>query len=501
MFLGLHRDEKKEPVAETQVLSNAQMRDSDRLTIGSGVAGYDLMSAAGQAVANITHQYYPDHAVLVLCGPGNNGGDGFVAARFLEDLGHQVTVMSLVSGWKLKGDAKKALKDWGGKALDFKTRPDMPERTVVIDAVFGTGLPKPLASPVTDVFDAVRTSEWPVVAVDIPSGVNGDSGEFDPKTLQAAHTVTFFRKKIGHVLMPGLDLCGKITVHDIGIDAAVLAETGFSLWENDTLLWRGKLPHPKSSGHKYSRGHVVMLGGVRMTGAARMAAEAAMRMGAGLCTVVADKEAAEIYKKGPAHVLYEPLSGFDDFVTHLADERRNTIIMGPGAGLDDPSGLQQAVLGALETGRATVLDADALTCFAGDPDRLYAALHGKCVLTPHEGEFAKLFPAIEGNRLERAQKAAEMTGAMILLKGPDTVIAAPEHVSVVNTHATPWLATAGAGDVLAGIIAGLMAQGVEPFDAACAGAWIHGEAGERKGPGLVAPDIIDGIPAVLRDLA
>lgn len=500
MFLGLSPSPEKS-VLRCEVLTSAQMREADRLTIAAGTPGYELMTAAGQSVANIVHEHYPDHAVLVLCGPGNNGGDGFVAARFLQDMGHMVTVMSLVPGRKFAGDAKAALRDWGGKPLGFSDRPAMPEQTVVVDAVFGTGLARGLQSPVTELFADVRQAGWPVVAVDIPSGINGDTGEADSAALPATHTVTFFRKKVGHVLMPGQELCGQITVHDIGIADDVLALTGFALRENEAALWAGRLPKPQSSGHKYSRGHVAVLGGVSMTGAARMVSEAAMRTGAGLCTIIAGAEAATVYQRGAAHILYEPLAGFAAFGKHFEDKRRNVAVLGPGAGLEDREGLQQAVLAALATGRPVVLDADALTCFGADSARLYAALHEKAVLTPHEGEFARLFPALEGGRLVRAEQAAQMTRAVILFKGSDTILAQAGRGTVVNTHATPWLATAGAGDVLAGIIGGLMAQGMEPFDAACAGAWIHGEAGERKGPGLVAPDIIAEIPAVLRDFA
>ncbi len=499
MFLGLNSSSKKTS-PRCEVLSAAQMREADRIAIEDGTPGYDLMMAAGQAVANVVHEHYPGHAVLVLCGPGNNGGDGFIAARFLQDMGHQVSALCLVPVINLKGDARRAYKDWGGKAPGFRDRPVMPENTVVIDAVFGTGLARKLEPVVMEMFDDVRETGWPVVAVDIPSGANGDTGKTDAAALKAAHTATFFRKKAGHVLMPGMDMCGDVSVHDIGIDDGVLSRTGFALMENDFSLWRERLPQPESGGHKYSRGHAVVLGGVRMTGAARMVSEAAMRTGAGLCTIVAGKAAAEVYKKGAAHVMYEPLVNYAGFISHLEDRRRNAIVMGPGSGLEDREGLQRAVLDALAMERPIVLDADALTCFWNEAGRLHDALHDKAVLTPHEGEFAKLFPGLEGGRVARAEEAARITGAVILLKGADTIIARQGRVSTVNTHATPWLATAGSGDVLAGIIAGLMAQGMEAFDAACAGAWIHGEAGVKKGPGLVAPDIIDGIPAVLRDL-
>lgn len=499
MFLGLDGAADEAGDGGCEVLSVAQMREADRLAVAGGVRGYELMISAGQSVAHVVNEHYSGRPVLILCGPGNNGGDGFVAARFLEEAGHEVTVMASVPVRKYKGDARLACRDWGGAVHDFAARPDMPPETVVIDAVFGTGLAKPIGGAVASLFAAIRAARWPVVAVDIPSGVCGDTGRADPATLHAAHTVTFFRKKTGHLMMPGMALCGRVGVYDIGIPRTVLEDTGFTLLEDDPAWWRAALPGLRADGHKYNRGHVVVLGGARMTGAARMASEAAMRMGAGLCTIAAPESAAAVYKRGAAHVLYEPLSQMRDFAASCADPRRNAIVMGPGAGLDDVAGLREAVLDMLALGRPAVLDADALTCFSEEPEALCRALHERCVLTPHEAEFARLFGAGEDAKVSRAVAAAEKAGAVILLKGPDTVIARPGGAPpAVNIHATPWLATAGAGDVLAGMIAGLLAQGMDAFPAACAAAWLHGEAGLRAGPGLVAPDLIAAIPAILR---
>jgi NAD(P)H-hydrate epimerase len=262
---------------------------------------------------------------------------------------------------------------------------------------------------------------------------------------------------------------------------------------NDPSLWGDGLPRPGADGHKYDRGHVVVFGGARLTGAARLAAQAAMRAGAGLCTVVAPAEAVIVYRSDAPHVMVEERAGF---AVHLADARRNTVIIGPGLEGD----VRGDVLAVLAARRATVLDAGALTAFAGRNGELFAVLHPNCVLTPHEGEFERLFGPLPGDRVEKARTAAVMAGCVVLLKGAETVIAAPGREPVVNGHATAYLATAGAGDVLAGIIGGLMAQGMVAFDAACAGAWIHGEAGLRFGPGLVATDLVAGIPAVLKDL-
>lgn len=270
--------------------------------------------------------------------------------------------------------------------------------------------------------------------------------------------------------------------------------------KNSPEIWRDILPWPTPGGHKYDRGHLIVLGGVSMTGAARLAAEAGMRAGAGVCTIVSAMKAREIYLKGAPHVMFEPYRRLGEFARHLDDPRRTAVVMGPGAGCERV--LRRAVLSALKTGKPAVLDADALSVFAGAADKLCVALHPRCVLTPHEGEFARLFPDMASvDRVQRAVAAAERAGCVVLLKGAETVIAAPDGRAVLNDHATPWLATAGAGDVLAGMIGGWLAQGMDCFMASCAAAWIHGEAALRFGPGLTAPDIVAGIPAVLRDFA
>ncbi len=508
-LLGLKNQEtdRRDPAQErfdSAVVSVEQMIAADRAAIKAGTAGFDLMLAAGQSVANKVEELYPHHHVLILCGAGNNGGDGYIAASLLAQAGRQVTVLATGRNWRLHGDAARARRHWGGKsgAFDPQALAALPDETVVVDAVFGTGFRGALAPPVTDIFAAVGQKKWPVIAVDVPSGVYGDRGEADPYTLQAQHSVTFFRKKMAHLFTPARSLCGYVSVHDIGIAPDIMTQTGATAFENDPCLWASLLPRPGQESHKYERGHVVVLGGAQMTGAGRMASESCMRTGAGLCTVAADADSAAIYKKGAPHIMVESLSGgVAGFAAHLSDARRNVAVLGPGAGLDDRRGLQKAVLETLATGKAVVLDADALSCFEGEAARLLDALHENCVLTPHEGEFTRLFPDLDGHKFDRAMAAAARAGAVILLKGAETIIARHDKMPVVNIHATPWLATAGAGDVLAGMIAGFAAQGVATFDAACAASWIHGESASRKGPGLVAPDIIEGIPSVLRDFA
>lgn len=497
----------------SSILTNDQMRMADQLTIEAGTDGYDLMLSAGQAIANVVHKHYLAHKVLILCGPGNNGGDGYVAAGFLKEMGFEVYVMGLVAKRKYKGDAALAVKEWTkthvGKIHGFKSLPDMnidkSDKVVVVDALFGTGLSKALDSKVVDIFSKIREKKWPIVAVDIPSGVNGDDGSADKNTLIADHTVTFFKKKIGHVLIPGLEKSGEVSVHDIGIEEDVLDVTGYAAKENVTDLWQECFPQKGAADHKYKNGHIVILGGSEMTGAARMAGQAAMRLGAGLCTIAADKKAMQIYKVELPHILNEQISKLSDFTSVIDDERKNTVLLGPGAGLKQRDELCALVVDVLKTGKTTILDADALSCFEGRTEELFAVAHDKVVLTPHEGEFKRLFPEIAANeslnKIEKTQAACNIAGCNILYKGADTVIAGPNiDKAVINTHASVWLATAGAGDVLAGMIASLCAQGMSAFEACCAAAWIHGEAALKFGPGLTAPDIIEEIPSILYEI-
>lgn len=408
-------------------------------------------------------------------------------------------VSSLVDSAALEGEASAAAGEWSGPVARFEdTTPDPEE--LAVDAVFGTGFHGALPEAAAALFDRIRETGQEVLAVDIPSGVNGNDGTADPHTLHAALTVTFFRKTLGHMLMPGMGHCGHVVVCPVGISPAMLEKTGFAASENGPNLWK-RLPYPPpADSYKYARGHVVVLGGAAMTGAARLASEGAMRVGAGVCTIVAPAESLPVYRSAAPHVLSEPLTRLSALKDHLADPRRTAVVMGPGVGLNDKEDLRQAVLGVLGTGRKVVLDADALGAFTEDPGPLFAALHENCILTPHEGEFSRLFPGLEGHKVARVTAAVAQTGAPILLKGPDTVIAHPDGRVAVNTHASPWLATAGAGDVLAGMIAGMMALGLPPYTGAKAAVWIHGDAALRFGAGLTAPDVIARIPEVLQDI-
>lgn len=472
-----------------EILDTNQMARADQLTIQSGTEGYSLMTQAGQGITECVQSFYPGAKILVLAGPGNNGGDGFVAARMLKDAGYKVSVACLVPLDKLKDDAHKAAKDWGEElyVIGDKLVDNMPfVPGLVIDALFGTGLSKPLRPPVTDILEWVRNRSIPVLAVDIPSGIYGESGEADPNTLCADHTVTFFRKKLGHLLQPGRSYCGRIQLHDIGIGSKTLEQTGCAALENHPDLWLNHYPQPVDNSHKYQKGVSVIYGGKEMTGAASMASAACMRVGSGLCFVLAEFGAGDLYRTIlPPHIIVRE----DPYWT---EDRISARLIGPGAGSSKNNAVDKLVDHFLSQDTPVVLDADSLTELRPFSEHV--------VLTPHDGEFKRLCPDASGNRLEKALYATEKTDAVIVLKGNDTVIAQKGRKPVINTHTSPVLATAGTGDVLAGMITGLLAQGMEAFDAACAAVWLHGDAARKLGPGCVAPDIPDILPEVLNEL-
>jgi NAD(P)H-hydrate epimerase len=368
---------------------------------------------------------------------------------------------------------------------------------LVVDALFGAGLQRPVSGVSADVIEAIRKRGLDCVAIDVPSGVDGDSGEVRGVAPQAELTVTFFRKKPGHLLLPGRVRCGEIVVADIGIPTRVLDSIGAKTRINGPELWLDAFPWPKLEGNKFGRGHLLILGGARMTGAARLAAMGARRAGTGLVTIACAPEAFAIYASDQPGNLIQPLAEAEAFNDLLKDQRRNAALLGPGAGTGPET--RDRVLAALQADKRCVLDADALTVFASEPRTLFGAIRNQTVLTPHEGEFARLFK-VEGSKLDRARAAAAESGAVVLLKGADTVIAAPDGRATINANAPADLATAGSGDVLAGIIAGLLAQGMAAFEAAAAGAWLHGAAGALLGPGLIAENISGTLPKILKSL-
>ena len=482
------------------LLTPPQMGEADRLTISGGIAGMLLMENAGRAVADAVSRRWPKQKTLVLCGPGNNGGDGFVAARVLAERGWPVRLALVGAREKLKGDAAAAAARWTGPVEPLAPAA-IGDATLIIDAIFGAGLARPIEGVAREVLAAIEAARLPVVAVDVPSGVDGASGAVLGIAPKAALTVTFFRRKPGHLLLPGRSHCGETVVAPIGIADTVLDQIRSEVVANHPDWWRDDFPCPLPESHKYTRGHALVVGGAVMTGAARLAARAAARLGAGLVTVGAPEPAFPIYAAALAGIIVQPAGDLGAFRALLADPRRNAALIGPGAGLGEET--RDKVLAILAAEKRTVLDADALTSFADNAEVLFGAIRSPCVLTPHEGEFARLFARVldgSGSKLERACRAAQLSGAVMLLKGNDTVIAAPDGRAAINPGAPPELATAGSGDVLAGMVTGLLAQGMPAFEAAAAGVWLHADAARRFGPGLIAEDLVEGLPAALRAL-
>jgi ADP-dependent NAD(P)H-hydrate dehydratase / NAD(P)H-hydrate epimerase len=486
-----------------EVLTVAQSAEADRLAIAAGVPSLSLMESAGGAVADAVPEMAPAATVLVLCGPGNNGGDGFCAARHLKQRGCDVRTASLVAPERLKGDAAEMFKRWSGPISQSMTEA-LQGATLIVDALFGAGLARPLDGTAADLVHAANQSGVPIVAVDVPSGMHGDLGRPleapDGLSIRATRTVTFFRKKPGHLLMPGRLLCGEVTVADIGIPEAVLNTIRPQTFSNGAALWAGDFPQLSADIHKYRRGHtLVVSGAMHATGAARLAARGALRIGAGLVSVASPPDAVGVNAAQLTAIMVKPFDGAKGLSALLADKRFNAVAIGPGCGVSAKT--QDFVAAVLASGAAAVLDADALTSFSEDPNSLFRQLHGQCALTPHEGEFERLFPGClkdTPSRLGAAREAARKAGCVVLLKGPDTVVAGPTGDAAINSNAPAFLATAGAGDVLTGMIAGLMAQGMNAFAAANAAVWLHGEAANRFGRGLIAEDIPEQLPVVLR---
>ena len=491
-----------------EILTSDEMGEADRLTIAGGVPGLTLMENAGSAVAQaVVARQSAGSRVVVLAGPGNNGGDGFVAARVLAQHHYRMKILLVGDREKLTGDAAAAANRWNGPVA-VATPDGLAGADIIVDALFGAGLDRPVNGLARQMIEAVNNQGAPVIAVDLPSGINGTSGAVMGAAIKAAQTVTFFRKKPGHLLMPGRIHCGAVSVAQIGIPETVLACIGPRTCENTPGLWREKFPRPRAEGHKYDRGHAVVVSGpLWSTGAARLAARGALRAGAGLVTIASPREALAVNAAANLAIMVRPVDGAAELMRFLADARLNALAIGPGLGVGDAT--CEMVLSALAGERAVVLDADAITSFAKDPQRLAAALTARngraTALTPHEGEFSRFFGALDadinaGSKLKRARRAAARTGAVIVLKGADTVVATPDGRASIAANAPASLATAGAGDVLTGIVAGVLAQGTPAFEAASAAVWLHGEAAQAFGPGLIAEDLPEQLPDVYRAL-
>jgi hydroxyethylthiazole kinase-like uncharacterized protein yjeF len=492
----------------TELLTSAEMGEADRLTIASGVPGMTLMENAGRAVADaVAARAALTVRIAVVAGPGNNGGDGFVAARVLAERGYRVSMLLVGDRQRLRGDAATAAGRYVG-TVEAAAPPLLAGHGVIIDALFGAGLDRPVDGLARAMIEAMDACGAPVVAVDLPSGINGTTGAVMGTAVHARETMTFFRGKPGHLLLPGRMHCGAVRVADIGIPAAVLEQIRPRTFANQPELWRHLFPVPRIDGHKYARGHAVVVSGpMWRTGAARLAARAALRAGAGLVTIASPSDALAVNAASNLAVMVRPVDGAGELAAYLSDRRLNAVVLGPGGGVGAP--MRDLVAASLSGPRAVVLDADALTSFADDPAQLCtliaARTDGATILTPHEGEFSRVFGALAqqagaASKLERAREAAQSSNAIVLIKGPDTVVAAPDGRAAIADNAPPWLATAGSGDTLAGIAAGLCAQAMPAFEAACAAVWLHGEAGSEVGPGLIAEDLSEAMPVILARL-
>lgn len=479
------------------LLTPAVLARVDRAAIASGTPGIELMENAGRAVVREILRWFRPARTVVLCGPGNNGGDGWVVARRLRERGWPVRLFSLVPRERLHGDAALAAARWPGPVASFAGFD--PARTeLVVDAVFGAGLSREVEGEAARAIAAVTERGLPVVAVDMPSGVDGASGEVRGIAPRATLTVTFVRAKPGHFLLPGRRYRGELVVADIGIADDFVRAHDEGLRRNDPRLWRQLLPVRSPESHKYRFGHLLVLGGPReTTGAARLAAVAGLRVGAGLVSVLCEEDALPTYAAHLTTVMTKPFRDTARLERWLGDRRTAALVYGPGAGLGDTT--RERALAVLAARRPAVLDADALTVFRDDPSRLFAMLREDCVLTPHDGEYVRLFP-FTGSRLERARAAARRSGAVVLLKGGDTVVAAPDGRATILADPPARLATAGTGDVLAGCVGGLLAQGLPAFEAASAAAWIHAEAARRIARLLLAEELPTVVSEVLADL-
>lgn len=495
-------------MTRAEILTVAQNYAADRFAAQNGVATLTLMENAGTVIAEEIVRHYPRGTVAILCGPGNNGGDGFVIARLLQARGWPVRLALAGEMQSLKGDAAVNARRWAG-AVEPIGRDVITGCSLIVDALFGAGLTRPLQGVVAQTVTAMKTAHphIPVIAVDIPSGLAGDSGQsLGDVFVCADRTITFFRKKPVHVLMPGRLHCGTITVADIGIPPEAIHAIQPAISENTPDLWGRDFPRPHPLAHKYARGHALTVSGpAHATGAARLAARAALRIGAGLVSVASPTDAVAINAAHLTAIMVKPFDGPSGLTHILADKRYNAALIGPGAGVNAATRALAAV--TLRSGAAVVLDADALTTFAADPGALFDLMPPNAVLTPHGGEFARLFPDLhqalisgKNDRISVVRQAAARAQTVVLLKGPDTTIAAPDGRVAICINAPPTLATAGSGDVLAGLITGLLAQGMDPFAATCAGAWLHGEAATAFGPGLIAEDLPEMLPAVLHRL-
>lgn len=486
-----------------ELLTPSEMDFADQLTISSGRPGFELMQNAANAVYQTILKEFPgSHRILIVCGLGNNGGDGLVLANMLKDSGTNIELTIIGDKAKIKGDAKLAL-DQLDSTINIVPNPDWQSFDLIIDCIFGAGLDRNIENPFTETIKNINLAPAKVLSVDLPSGIDGKNGLVRGICINADVSVTFFRRKPGHLLFPGRAHCGKTVVKQIGIGNEVLKQIKPTIFHNIPALWHEYFETPKVTGHKYHRGHTLAVSGnLTKIGATRLMAQSALRTGSGLVTIAAPKETLLAHASYITSLMLCEIDNPRELKEQLKDRRLNTICLGPG--MDPDQQTRDMVSAALTSAGSIVIDAGAISAFAEDPKTLFKLIHeheSSCVLTPHDGEFDRLFSDLASNkdRLSKAREASKISGATIVLKGPDTIIAEPKGRTAISDNAPPWLATAGSGDVLTGIIAGLMAQGLPEFEAAAAAVWFHGEAGNHAGPNLISSDLDESLRKVLQD--
>jgi hydroxyethylthiazole kinase-like uncharacterized protein yjeF len=489
---------EKAAMLQPEILSTGDCGCCDIYAQNHGVTGFELMLAAGAAVAERVQSIWSMRPVVVLCGPGNNGGDGYVCATVLLEAGWPVRVISVEDPSALSGDAKIAAQQWSGRS-DRVGQASVSGAEIIIDALFGAGLTRAVTGPIASLISQVNGSSAAVVAIDLPSGVGGDAGLMGEQAVDADVTVTFHRPKTAHYLEPEASLCGDVYLADIGIPTGWNKEIEPAALHNNPGLWLSRLPRRLASTHKHRRGRLIVFSGpMSTTGAARLAAQAGLGIGAGLVTLASPPAALAVNAAASTTVMVARLEDQSAACDFLSEKRASASILGPAAGVGTTT--RDLVTSATAFDAPIVIDADGLTSFAGQTADLQTLLRSQDVITPHAGEFERLFPglmAARANKLEAVKEAAIRTGCVVVLKGADTVIASDGETPVINRHASASLATAGSGDVLAGCIGGLIAQGMNSFAACCAAVWIHGDISLSYGPGLMADNLINGIPESL----
>lgn len=465
-----------------EILTAEQIKEMEQSAIAAGITEQVLMQRAGEGVVEVILAKFAPCPTVVFCGPGKNGGDGKIVAQLLEEKGWPVEVVNLKDLPPL--EKIEALLNQAG---------------LIVDGLFGTGLSHPLEENMVTLITLINSSLKPVVSIDIPTGIETNSGGCYGASIQAALTVTFFRPRTGHYLLPGRAHKGELFVKDLGLPDSFFHPITAHL--NDPSLWNDSLKDPQLLNHKYDRGPCLIIGTGCMPGAIRLATLAARRIGAGLLRVICKKEEYPLFATTAWGEIITPITSADEFLKWIEDKHFRALLWGVGT-YPHESTREQAIM-TLLTKKPCVLDGGALSSFAGKTSELETHIHENVILTPHEGEFLRLFPhlAFLNNKAEKALKAAAEIGAIIVLKGNDTVIASPQGELIINANAPATLSTAGTGDVLAGMMVSLLAQGLPPFQAAAAAVWIHGEAANHRGLGLIAEDLPGEIPSVLQELS